>query len=246
MEAVYRSEAVSHLIRGNTTAAWEALKQQAFSWDGATSVLRSTLQNNSTVARSAHAFVEAEADFEDQEKLGEAAMQFFYASKEEEDARKTRHKREADRGPAGHECDQDDQEQDTWGLGPLTSLAWEAIEVEFHLREAELKLQARGRSRTRRSTTMGGLLSPNWTKEEVPEEEDTIDEFNDYDEDEDEEAEEEEEEEEVTTRKKKKSVKEGSEQYVGAMAFFFPIAEWILPWNGEVHFLPTGQWYSFK
>ena len=32
-------------------------------------------------ARSAHAFVEAEADFEDQEKLGEAAMQFFYASK---------------------------------------------------------------------------------------------------------------------------------------------------------------------
>ena len=31
--------------------------------------------------RSAHAFVEAEADFEDQEKLGEAAMQFFYASK---------------------------------------------------------------------------------------------------------------------------------------------------------------------
>ena len=70
--------------------------------------MRSTLQNNSTVARffvliitvfifttfelfvsvepelfvrSAHAFVEAEADFEDQEKLGEAAMQFFYASK---------------------------------------------------------------------------------------------------------------------------------------------------------------------
>ena len=41
-------------------------------------------------------------------------------------------------------------------------------------------------------------------------------------------------------------MKEGSEQYVGAMAFFFPIAEWILPWNGEVHFLPTGQWYSFK
>ena len=93
---------------------------------------------------------------------------------------------------------------------------------------------------------MGGLLSPNWTKEELTEEGDTIDEFNDYDEDEDEEAEEEEEEEEVTTRKKKKSVKEGSEQYVGAMAFFFPIAEWILPWNGEVHFLPTGQWYSFK
>ena len=31
--------------------------------------------------RSAHAFVEAEADFENQEKLGEAAMQFFYASK---------------------------------------------------------------------------------------------------------------------------------------------------------------------
>ena len=82
-------------------------KQQALTWEGATSVLRSTLQNNSTVARffvldsyysiitmfelvlvepelivrSAHAFVEAEADFEDQEKLGEAAMQFFYASK---------------------------------------------------------------------------------------------------------------------------------------------------------------------
>ena len=33
------------------------------------------------IVRSAHAFVEAEADFEDQEKLGEAAMQFFYASK---------------------------------------------------------------------------------------------------------------------------------------------------------------------
>ena len=31
--------------------------------------------------RSAHAFVEAEADFENQEKLGEAAMQFLYASK---------------------------------------------------------------------------------------------------------------------------------------------------------------------
>ena len=31
--------------------------------------------------RSAHAFVEAEANFEDKEKLGEAAMQFFYASK---------------------------------------------------------------------------------------------------------------------------------------------------------------------
>ena len=89
---------------------------------------------------------------------------------EEEDARKTRQKREADRGPAGHGCDQDDQE-DAWGLGQLASFAWEvchhtkilkkrdfslvlrfqAIEVEFHLREAELKLQARGRSRTRRS-----------------------------------------------------------------------------------------------
>ena len=33
------------------------------------------------IVRSAHAFVEAEADFENQEKLGEAAMQFFYASK---------------------------------------------------------------------------------------------------------------------------------------------------------------------
>ena len=93
---------------------------------------------------------------------------------------------------------------------------------------------------------MGGLLSPNWTKEELPEEGDTIDEFNDYDEDDEEEAEEEEEEKELVKGKKKKSVKEGSEQYVGAMAFFFPIAEWILPWNGEVHFLPTGQWYSFK
>ena len=33
------------------------------------------------IVRSAHAFVEAEADFENQEKLGEAAMRFFYASK---------------------------------------------------------------------------------------------------------------------------------------------------------------------
>ena len=32
-------------------------------------------------ARSARALVEAEADLENEEKLGEAAMQFFYANK---------------------------------------------------------------------------------------------------------------------------------------------------------------------
>ena len=80
--------------------------QQALTWDGASVVLRGILHNNSTVARlnlscisfcdlvvhilvktklfcarSARALIKAEAEVENKEKLGEAAMQFFYGNK---------------------------------------------------------------------------------------------------------------------------------------------------------------------
>ena len=93
---------------------------------------------------------------------------------------------------------------------------------------------------------MGGLLHPNWNSNEETEVGGGVD---DLTEDEDEEEEEEEEEEKRGGRRKRhaiKKVRARAQKYVGAMAWFFPVCEWFVPWNGSVHFLPTGHWYSLK
>ena len=145
--------------------------------------------------------------------------------------------------------------------------------MEFHLREAELELEARGGRRAKRSflkkklsfllwgmtsvthkkcknlsfrsTTMGGLLHPSWSNKEETEVGGGVDDFT---EDGNEEEEEEEEESRGGGRKRSsvKKVQARPRKYVGAMAWFFPVCEWFVPWNGSVHFLPTGHWYSLK
>ena len=90
---------------------------------------------------------------------------------------------------------------------------------------------------------MGGLLHPNWDNEVEPDDSEDMDGFI-----KDGEEEEEEEEENRGGRRKRSEREEGRGQskYVGAMAWFFPLCEWFVPWNGSVHFLPTGYWYSLK
>ena len=92
---------------------------------------------------------------------------------------------------------------------------------------------------------MGGLLHPSWNDEEETEAGGGVDDFT---EDGNEEEEEEEEEKRGGGRKRSpvKKVEAQPRKYVGAMAWFFPVCEWFVPWNGSVHFLPTGHWYSLK
>ena len=88
---------------------------------------------------------------------------------------------------------------------------------------------------------MGGLLHPSWNS--VDEMEVGVENFN---EDENEEEEEEEEEEEKRGGRTVRKVQSRPPNYVGAVNWFFPVCEWFVPWNGSLHFLPTGHWYSLK
>ena len=93
---------------------------------------------------------------------------------------------------------------------------------------------------------MGGLLHPNWNNEEETDLGGGVDDFTEGG---DEDEEEEEEEEKRGGRRRRHAVKKvraRAQKYVGAMAWFFPLCEWFVPWNGSLHFLPTGHWYSLK
>ena len=180
-------------MKGNFSSMQETFQADIL-WKTVQSGCKTMLDHNSKLALQAKKLAEAESQG-DNLLIGEAALEFFYGDEEDEEKHRAKRESESTFGT---------------GLADLFELASEVLQQEYflhHFREEQESVA--GKSRVKRQSTMGGILSENtdaFDDEELFDEDFSDDQIR-------------------------------YNPYIADIAYFFPLLEFYIPFDGSFIFL---------